>query len=169
VPTVDLKKYTGVPITLTAPTWVTVGPTDFWNRNDGTTNLCGLLSNQPCALSNAGVFATGLTGKTSLDFWIPKRLGNWYVSCGTRDCIPLDSCAPVPWLCLGIKRPDLCGDLAQREVGHRHAFSLLRNPACLQSGLRPPVLGTIWYSRRKHVPSIQPTGGRTLWSPTRAS
>jgi hypothetical protein len=77
-----LKKYTGLPITLTAPTWVTVGPTDFWNRNDGTTNFCGALSNQPCALSNAGVFATGLTGKTPLDFWIPKRLGNWYVKYG---------------------------------------------------------------------------------------
>jgi hypothetical protein len=73
------RKYTGLPIILTAPTWVTVGPTDFWNRNGGTTNLCAPLSNQPCALSNAGVFATGLTGKTPLDFWIPKRLGNWYV------------------------------------------------------------------------------------------
>jgi hypothetical protein len=82
VPTVDLKKYWGLPITLTAPTWVTVGPTDFWNRNDGTTNVCGLLSNQPCALSNAGVFATGLTGKTPLDFLIPKRLGNWYAKYG---------------------------------------------------------------------------------------
>jgi hypothetical protein len=82
VPTVDLRKYWGIPVTLTAPTWVTVGPTGFWNRNDGTTNLCGALSNQPCSLSNAGVFATGLTGKTPLDFWIPKRLGNWYVKYG---------------------------------------------------------------------------------------
>ena len=28
VPTGDLKKYWGLPITLTAPTWVTVGPTE---------------------------------------------------------------------------------------------------------------------------------------------
>ena len=82
VPTVDLKKYTGLPIVVTAPTWVTVGPTDFWNKNDGTTNLCGVASNQPCALSNAGVFATGLTGKTTLDAWVPKRYGNWYVKYG---------------------------------------------------------------------------------------
>jgi hypothetical protein len=82
VPTVDLKKYWGLPITLTAPTWVTVGPTGFWNRDDGTTNVCGALSNQPCALSNAGVFATGLKGTTALDPWIPKRLGSWYIKYG---------------------------------------------------------------------------------------
>ena len=91
VPTIDLRKYWGLPVTLTAPTWVTVGPTGFWNRNDGTTtftsagvptNVCGALSNQPCALSNGGVFATGLTGRTPLDAWIPKRLGNWYVKYG---------------------------------------------------------------------------------------
>ena len=82
VPTIDLRKYWGLPVTLTAPTWVTVGPTGFWNRNDGTTNVCGALSNQPCGLSNGGVFATGLTGRTPLDFMIPKRLGNWYVKYG---------------------------------------------------------------------------------------
>jgi hypothetical protein len=82
VPTIDLKKYAGLPIVLTAPTWVTVGPTDFWNKNDGTTNLCGVTANQPCALSNAGVFATGLAGKTTLDAWVPKRYGTWYVKYG---------------------------------------------------------------------------------------
>jgi hypothetical protein len=78
VPTADLKKWTGLPVVVTAPTWVTVGPTGFWNRNDGTTNLCG----GPCALSNAGVFSTGLTGTTALDTWVPKRFGNWYVKYG---------------------------------------------------------------------------------------
>jgi hypothetical protein len=33
-------------------------------------------------LSNAGVFATGLTEKKPLDFWIPKRLGKRYVRSG---------------------------------------------------------------------------------------
>jgi len=82
VPRLDLKPYTGVPITLLAPTWVTVGPSSYWNRNDGTTNFCGQLSNQPCALSNAGVVSTGLTGKMPIDFIIPARLGNWYVDAG---------------------------------------------------------------------------------------
>ena len=84
VPTLDTKKYTGLPLVLTAPTWITVGPTDYWNRNDGTTNVCGTLSMSPCALSNAGVFVTGLQGKLALDTIVPKRLGNWYIKGGAR-------------------------------------------------------------------------------------
>lgn len=82
VPRLDLKPYTGVPITLLAPTWVTVGPSSYWNRNDGTTNFCGQMSDSPCALSNLGVVSTGLTGKMPIDFIIPARLGNWYVDAG---------------------------------------------------------------------------------------
>src|SRR5882724_10207753 len=31
VPTLDMKRYLGIPLTLSAPTWVTVGPSDYWN------------------------------------------------------------------------------------------------------------------------------------------
>ena len=82
VPALALKKYTGVPITLTAPTWFTVGPSKYWNRQDGTTNFCGTTSSLPCADSNFGVVSTGLTAKMPIDFIIPTRLGNWYVSGG---------------------------------------------------------------------------------------
>lgn len=84
VPTLDTQKFTGIPLVLTAPTWITVGPTSYWNRNDGTTNACGALSSSPCALSNAGVFTTGLNGKLALDAVVPKRLGKWYVKAGAR-------------------------------------------------------------------------------------
>jgi hypothetical protein len=77
VPTLDLNK-SGVPVVLTAPTWVTVGPTTYWNN--GATG-CGASVLTPCAASNAGVVSTGLTGKTPITF-IPKRLGNWYVDAG---------------------------------------------------------------------------------------
>jgi hypothetical protein len=77
-----MKKYWGVPVTLSAPTWFSVGPTDFWNRNNGTTNFCGPASNAPCALSNLGLFATGLTAKAPIDTLIPTRLGNWYIKGG---------------------------------------------------------------------------------------
>jgi hypothetical protein len=83
VPTYDAKKATGMPLVLTAATWVTVGPSSYWNKNDGTTNACGTLSSSPCALSNTGVFTTGLQGKLALDV-VPKRLGNWYVKGGAR-------------------------------------------------------------------------------------
>jgi hypothetical protein len=90
VPTLDLKKYTGVPLVLTAPTWITVGPTNYWNRNDGTTNFCGPLGSvpagtgSPCSLSNFGVFTTGLQAKLALDSIVPKRLGSWYIKGGAR-------------------------------------------------------------------------------------
>jgi len=80
VPTYDFKKSTGVAFSLMAPTWITVGPTDFWSA--GTTFACGPLSSSPCALSNAGVVSTGLTGKLMLSPFIPTRLGNWYVKGG---------------------------------------------------------------------------------------
>jgi hypothetical protein len=85
VPLLMLKKYIGVPITLTAPTWITVGPSSYWNKNDGTTNVCGPVAGAPgsaCALSNAGVVSTGLTAKMPIDFIIPARFGNWYADAG---------------------------------------------------------------------------------------
>jgi hypothetical protein len=84
VPTLDTKKYTGLPLVFTAPTWITVGPTSYWNRNDGTTNFCGALSTSACSLSNEGVFTTGVQGKLMLDSIVPKRLGNWYLKAGAR-------------------------------------------------------------------------------------
>ena len=79
VPTLDLKKINGVPLTLAAPTWVTVGPTSYWNR--GITG-CGLITTAPCSLSNAGVFTTGLALRETMDWLIPTRWGNWYAKGG---------------------------------------------------------------------------------------
>ena len=52
LPALALKKINGVPLTITAPTWVTVGPTSYWNN--GATG-CGTVASAPCSLSNAGV------------------------------------------------------------------------------------------------------------------
>lgn len=82
VPTINLEKSTGIPLTISAPTSVVVGPSSFWNRNDGTTNVCGATGTLPCSLSNAGFVTTGLTGKYLLTGFIPKRLGTWYVKGG---------------------------------------------------------------------------------------
>jgi len=75
VPTLGMKKYTGIPLTLSAPTWVTVGPSTYWNKGG---NFCGI---SLCSTDNAGVFSTGLTGKLALE-WIPPRLGSWYAKGG---------------------------------------------------------------------------------------
>jgi hypothetical protein len=78
VPTMSLKPY-GANVTLTAPTWITVGPSSYWNRG---VSGCGPSVFTPCDSSNTGVFSTGLTAKMPLDFLIPTRLGNWYISGG---------------------------------------------------------------------------------------
>src|SRR5262249_47094499 len=75
VPTLDMKKYWGIPVTFSAPTWITVGPSDYWNVGG---NICGP---SLCSTDNAGVFSTGLTGKLSLD-WVPARFGKWYAKAG---------------------------------------------------------------------------------------
>jgi len=83
VPTISLAKPYGIPLTISAPIFVEFGPSDFWNRNDGTTNVCGTLSNQPCALSNLAYYSAGLQGKYTIDSGVvPKRLGTWYVKGG---------------------------------------------------------------------------------------
>ncbi len=84
-PTFSFMKPYGVPLTISAPTAVTFGPSEYWNRNDGTTNLCGPASTSPCALSNYGYVTTGLQAKLTIaDTIIPKRLGSWYVKGGVQ-------------------------------------------------------------------------------------
>ena len=84
-PFFDMKKYWGVAgLTIVMPTWVAVAPEEYFNRNDGTTNLCGTLNNQPCSMSSLGTFSTGLQAKYSLAGVVPTRLGNWYVKAGVQ-------------------------------------------------------------------------------------
>ena len=73
-----------LPLTLTIPTAIVFGPSSFWNRADGTTNLCGTTGLAPCATSNLGMFNTGLQAKYALDAFVPKRLGSWYVKGGVQ-------------------------------------------------------------------------------------
>ncbi|MGA2312276.1 MAG: hypothetical protein ABSF87_07920 [Xanthobacteraceae bacterium] len=72
-PTINLEKYWGVPVTLKAPTYVTVGPSSFWN-NYGST-LFGASS------GSVGLFTTGLTAIMPLSF-MPAQYGHWYVKAG---------------------------------------------------------------------------------------
>jgi hypothetical protein len=98
-PTYDFKKYYNVPFTLSAPTWISVGPEDYWNKQvfiagsgtsanimarffAGASNFCGPSSNEACSSSSTGVFATGLTGKYDLGALVPSRLGSWYTKFG---------------------------------------------------------------------------------------
>lgn len=96
VPTVDLKKITGTPLTIAAPTWVTVGPSSYWNR--GLTGCGATTTIEPCSLSNAGVFTTGLALKETLD-WLSRRggvTGTGRVASSTTTSSTTASCSRRP-------------------------------------------------------------------------
>ncbi len=65
VPTLDLHPY-GVAATLTAPSYFTVGPSDFWGGNQ-----------------NFGVISTGLTATFPITA-IPKQYGDWSFHFGVQ-------------------------------------------------------------------------------------
>ncbi len=68
-PTVNLEKYWGIPVTLKAPTYVTVGPSSFWNGGFGGSS------------GSVGMFTTGLTAVMPLS-WMPAQYGHWYAKAG---------------------------------------------------------------------------------------
>lgn len=84
-PTVSLGKWFGSgwsAWTLRAPTYITVGPENFWQGGfgfpTGLTNAGGTVGNHGIW----GVFTTGLTAVWSLGNWIPKNYGAWYINGG---------------------------------------------------------------------------------------
>ena len=65
IPTWDLHPYQ-LPVILTTPTWITVGPSNFWGGS-----------------SNFGVFSTGINAKVPLESVAP-RFGEWSVNFGVQ-------------------------------------------------------------------------------------
>lgn len=65
IPTWDLHLY-DVPVSLTMPTWITVGPSNFWGGSN-----------------NFGVFSTGINAKIPLESVSP-RFGEWSVNIGVQ-------------------------------------------------------------------------------------
>ncbi len=65
-PTLDLSKYWGIPVTLTAPTWFDVAQTSYWG---------------PVSSGAVGMFTSGLTATIPLKF-MPAQYGHWWVKGG---------------------------------------------------------------------------------------
>ncbi len=84
-PTLGMQPYWHVPVTLTAPTWITVGSKSFWAGNSGTGPGSGCPGFDPmapnCSSGNVGVFTTGLTATWALTS-IPVQYGHWAVKAG---------------------------------------------------------------------------------------
>ena len=87
VPTINLEKSKGIPLTISAPTSVVVGPSSFWNRNDGTTNVCGPAGTLPCELSNARLRHDRPDGQVSAHRVHPETAG-YLVRQGGRSLLP---------------------------------------------------------------------------------
>jgi len=83
-PNIVLFKGSVLPVSLTFPTWVELAPKTYWDRADGTTNKCGTLGTAPCSTGSFGYWSTGAQARWSLEAFIPKRLGSWYVKAGAQ-------------------------------------------------------------------------------------
>ena len=72
-PTINLEKYWGIPVTLKAPTYVTVGP----HRSGMTTAGRDFGASS----GTVGMFTTGLTAIMPLSL-MPAQYGHWYAKAG---------------------------------------------------------------------------------------
>jgi hypothetical protein len=82
-PKINMQPYWAVPVTLTAPTWVTVGPTSFWSGNAGFGPGSGCVGppTTNCSSGNVGTFSTGLTASWAFTS-IPAQWGHWSAKAG---------------------------------------------------------------------------------------
>jgi hypothetical protein len=71
-------------LTVSAPTWITVGPSNFWcDGNAGAAQFAASIKGRGCADSNFGVFSTGL--KASLPITaIGPAYGSWSFNAGVQ-------------------------------------------------------------------------------------
>ncbi len=79
VPTYTFKASPDYPITLTFPTYISVGPESYWGR--GGTGFGGTVSAEPDG--NLGVFSTAVNASIPLGF-IPARFGHWHAEAGVQ-------------------------------------------------------------------------------------
>jgi hypothetical protein len=81
-PTLSVSKWWGVPLTFKAPTYITVGPANFWTGGAGdsigSVDAAGEVVHSDGVW---GVFTTGLTAIWDLKF-IPSNYGGWYIKGG---------------------------------------------------------------------------------------
>lgn len=67
-----IPSYIWLPVTLTFPTWISMGPESFWNGGKEALKH---------SHSHFGVFSTGIHARVPLPF-IPNRIGAWYLGIG---------------------------------------------------------------------------------------
>ena len=73
-PTINLEKYWGIPVTLKAPTYVTVGPSSFWNNY-------GVWHSSAHRAAASACSRPASPRIMPLSF-MPAQYGHWYVKAG---------------------------------------------------------------------------------------
>jgi hypothetical protein len=91
VPTWDLHPHE-IPVSLTMPTWLTVGPADFWGGS-----------------SKLGVFSTGLNARMPVE-WVPQQYGQWSVNAGVQYYNLINSNLRNAQEVIGVVSPGSSGD-----------------------------------------------------------
>ena len=76
--------FKSIGLTLSAPTWITVGPKNFWcDPNSGAAQFASSITGSGCSGSNFGVFSTGF--KASLPITaIGPQYGGWTFNAGVQ-------------------------------------------------------------------------------------
>ena len=74
-------KSAGVPLTLTVPAQISLGPSDTYYNGQ---KLCGPSSNQTCSPGTFQYVMIGLQAKYDLGQVIPKKFGSWSLKFGVK-------------------------------------------------------------------------------------
>ncbi|HUB25835.1 MAG TPA: hypothetical protein VL992_10440 [Tepidisphaeraceae bacterium] len=77
VPTYTVKAIPSYPVTLKVPTYISVGPKDYWSYDD----IPGTPTGGSWGDGNVGVFSTGLSASIPLNI-IPVQYGYWHLDAG---------------------------------------------------------------------------------------
>ena len=80
-PSYSFMKSAGVPLTLTVPAQISLGPSDMYYNGQ---KLCGPNSNQTCSTGTFQYVMTGLQAKYDLGQIIPKKFGSWSLKAGVK-------------------------------------------------------------------------------------
>ena len=80
-PGYSFLKATGVPLSISVPTSISLGPTDVYYSGQA---VCGPNSNLTCSTNTFQMFSTGLQAKYDLGQIIPKKFGAWSAKAGVQ-------------------------------------------------------------------------------------
>ena len=81
-PSYSFKKSAGVPLTLTVPTQISLGPKDFYYKSGSAG--CGSDGLSVCSTGTFQFVTTGLQAKYDLGQIIPKKFGAWSLKAGVK-------------------------------------------------------------------------------------